>query len=143
MMLKEFQKFIMRGNVVDLAVGVIIGGAFTAIVNSLVSDMIMPPVGVLVGGIDFSDLYVQLTGGQHYPTMQAAKAAGVATLNYGLFLNAVVKFLIQAFAVFMIVRAINKLAEEVNLKKDEAPAPAPLSTQEQLLTEIRDLLKSK
>jgi len=138
-MLKEFQKFIMRGNVMDLAVGVIIGAAFTGIVNSLVTDVIMPPVGVLVGGIDFSDLYIQLSGTAHFPSLAAAKAAGAATLNYGLFLNAVIKFLIVAFAVFMMVRGLNKLTER--FKKEEAANP-PSST-DALLTEIRDTLKSK
>jgi large conductance mechanosensitive channel len=138
-MLKDFQKFIMRGNVVDLAVGVIIGAAFTGIVNSLVTDMIMPPVGVLVGGIDFSDLYIQLTGAEHYPTLQAAKAAGAATLNYGMFLNAVVKFLIVAFSVFVMINGLNKLM--ARWKKEEAAAP-PSST-DALLIEIRDALKNK
>jgi len=140
-MLKEFQKFIMRGNVVDLAVGVIIGAAFTGIVNSLVTDIIMPPIGVLIGGIDFSDLYIQLSGGPHFPSLAAAKAAGVATLNYGLFLNAIIKFIIVAFAVFMLVRGLNKLMARLQREQETAPPP-PMTTQETLLTEIRDLLKN-
>jgi len=140
-MLKEFQKFIMRGNVVDLAVGVIIGAAFSAIVDSLVKDVIMPPIGFIIGGIDFSDLYIQLTGGQHYASLAAAKAAGVATINYGLFLNAIIKFLIVAFAVFLFVRGMNKLVERLKLTEEKDP-PAP-TTSEKLLTEIRDSLKNK
>ena len=138
-MLKDFQKFIMRGNVVDLAVGVIIGAAFTGIVNSLVTDIIMPPIGVILGGIDFSDFFLPLSlNAQHVNTIQAAKAAGIATLNYGLFLNAVIKFLIVAFSVFLMIRGLNKLM--VRFKKEEAAAAEPSST-DKLLMEIRDALK--
>jgi len=107
-MLSEFKTFIMRGNVVDLAVGVIIGAAFGTIVTSLVNDVIMPPIGRLLGGVDFKDFFVSLTG-QSFPTLAAAKAAGAPTLNYGVFLNAVINFAIVAFAVFLLVQQVNRL----------------------------------
>ncbi len=137
-MLKEFKAFALRGNVLDLAVGVIIGAAFTTIVNSLVNDIIMPPLGVVIGGIDFSDFFITLSGGS-YPTLAAAKAAGAATLNYGLFINAVIRFMIVAFAVFLLIRQVNRVFGSA--KKDEPPAPPP--RQEVLLEEIRDLLKQR
>lgn len=133
-MLKEFRDFINRGNVVDLAVGIIIGAAFTTIVNSLVADIIMPPIGLATGGVDFSSLFIDLSG-NHYATLAEARKAGAATLNYGLFLNAVINFLIVAFAVFVIVKNMNRF-------KKSAPKPAPTPS-EILLTEIRDLLKKK
>jgi len=107
-MLKEFKTFIMRGNVVDLAVGVVIGASFGAIVTSLVNDVIMPPIGLLLGRVDFSHLFVNLSG-QAFPSLAAAKAAGAPTLNYGLFINAVINFLIVAFAVFVVVKQVNRL----------------------------------
>ncbi len=137
-MLKEFKAFALRGNVLDLAVGVIIGAAFTTIVNSLVNDIIMPPLGVVIGGIDFSDFFITLSGGS-YPTLAAAKAAGAATLNYGLFINAVIRFMIVAFAVFLLIRQVNRVFGSA--KKDEPPPPPP--RQEVLLEEIRDLLKQR
>src|SRR6059036_357769 len=106
-MLSEFKAFIMRGNVVDLAVGVIMGAAFGTIVNSLVNDVLMPPIGRLLGGVDFKDFFVSLSG-QSFPTLAAAKAAGAPTLNYGLFLNTVINFLIIAFAVFLVVHQVNR-----------------------------------
>ncbi|HYC14429.1 MAG TPA: large conductance mechanosensitive channel protein MscL [Stellaceae bacterium] len=133
-MLAEFKEFISRGNVIDLAVGVIIGAAFTGIVNSLVNDILMPPIGLLLGGIDFSNFFVTLKG-SGYPTVEAAKAAGGVTLNYGLFINAVIRFLIVAFAIFMVVKQVNRF------RKTQEAAPAPPSRQEELLSEIRDLLK--
>lgn len=133
-MLKEFRDFINRGNVVDLAVGIIIGAAFTTIVNSLVADIIMPPIGLATGGVDFSNLFVSLNG-EHYATLAEAKKAGAATINYGIFLNSVINFMIVAFAVFVIVKNMNRF-------KKAAPKPAP-TTSEVLLTEIRDLLKKK
>jgi large conductance mechanosensitive channel len=135
-MLNEFKKFAVRGNVIDLAVGIIIGTAFTAIVTSLVNDLLMPPLGLLIGGIDFSDFFVTLKGGGH-ETLAAAKAAGDVTMNYGLFLNSIIKFIIVAFAVFLLVRQINKLAGP----KDAGPPPPTKS--EVLLEEIRDLLKQR
>ena len=135
-MFKDFRAFALRGNVIDLAVGVIIGTAFTAIVTSLVTDLIMPPIGLLIGGIDFSDFFVVLKG-PHSDTLAAAKAAGAVTLNYGVFINVVLRFLIVAFAVFILVRWINRLFEE---KKAE---PAGPTKTEAVLEEIRDLLKSR
>jgi large conductance mechanosensitive channel len=135
-MWREFRDFAVRGNVVDLAVGFIIGAAFTTIVNSLVNDIIMPPIGLILGGIDFSDFFVTIKGGS-YPTVAAAKAAGAVTINYGLFINAIIKFVIVAFAVFILVKQINRL--KINL----APAATPVSKTEVLLEEIRDLLKEK
>src|SRR5271167_3499359 len=117
-MLKEFKQFAMRGNVLDMAVGIVIGAAFGAIVTSFVQDILMPPIGRLVGHVDFSNLFVSLTD-THYDTLAAAKAAGAATLNYGLFLNTVINFLIVAFAVFLLVRQVNRLAPK------PAPAAAP------------------
>jgi large conductance mechanosensitive channel len=108
-MIKEFKEFAMRGNVLDMAVGIIIGAAFGQIVNSFVADVLMPPMGRLLGHVDFSNLFVNLSGA-HYDTIAAAKAAGAATLNYGLFLNTVINFLIVAFAVFLLVRQVNRLA---------------------------------
>lgn len=119
-MLKEFKEFAIKGNVVDMAVGIIIGAAFGAIVKSLVDNVIMPPIGVLMGGVDFSELFVVLTQGTTpgpYETVLAAKEAGAATLNYGLFVNSVITFLIVAFAVFLLVRSINRLRQK------EEPAP--------------------
>jgi large conductance mechanosensitive channel len=107
-MLSEFKTFIMRGNVVDLAVGVIIGAAFGTIVTSFVNDVLMPPIGRLLGGADFKDFFVSLSG-QSFPTLAAAKAAGAPTLNYGMFLNAVINFAIVAFAVFLLVQQVNRL----------------------------------
>jgi large conductance mechanosensitive channel len=135
-MWREFRDFAVRGNVVDLAVGFIIGAAFTTIVNSLVNDVLMPPIGLLLGGIDFSDFFVTLKGGP-YPTVAAAKAAGAVTLNYGLFINAIIRFVIVAFAVFLLVKQINRL--KINL----AAAAAPATKTEELLGEIRDLLKEQ
>ena len=134
-MWREFREFAMRGNVVDLAVGIILGAAFTTIVNSLVNDLIMPPIGLMIGGIDFSSFFVTLKGGS-YPTLEAAKAAGAVTVNYGLFINAVIRFVIVAFAIFILVKQINRLKAE-----EPAPSPEP-PRQEVLLAEIRDLLKA-
>lgn len=114
-MLSEFKTFIMRGNVVDLAVGIVIGAAFTTVVNSFVTDLLMPPIGLLLGKVDFSSLFVSLNG-QPFPSVAAAKAAGAPTLNYGLFINNVINFLIVGFAVFLIVRQVNRL---------QGPEPAP------------------
>ncbi len=136
---QEFQSFILRGNVVDLAVGIIIGAAFTAIVGSLVKDIFTPLIGLLIGGIDFSNLFITLKG-QSTPTLEAAKAAGAVTLNIGLFLNAVIQFVIVAFAVFWMVRGLTMLYP----KKAEAPAAPPPPPREQvLLEEIRDLLAAR
>lgn len=136
---QEFQAFIMKGNVVDLAVGIIIGAAFTGVVGSLVKDLFTPLIGLLVGGIDFANIFITLKG-PHAPTLEAAKTVGAVTLNVGVFLNAVIQFLIVGFAVFWMVKAISKLAY---VKKEEPVAtPAPTAS-ELLLTEIRDLLAGK
>jgi large conductance mechanosensitive channel len=132
----EFQAFIMRGNVIDLAVGIIIGAAFTSIVSSLVKDILNPILGLLVGGIDFTNLFLTLKG-PHTATLADAQKAGAVTMNFGLFINAVINFLIVAFAIFWLVKVISKLH-----KKPDAAPPAPTTT-EVLLTEIRDLLKAQ
>lgn len=135
-MLKEFREFAMRGNVLDMAIGIIIGAAFGKIVNSFVADMLMPPLGMLMGQVDFTNWFVALSGGE-FATLQAARDAGAVTVNYGLFLNSVIDFVIIAFAVFLLVKQINRL------KRTAPPAPAPPTTQEILLTEIRDLLSRR
>lgn len=117
----EFRKFIARGNVLDMAVGIIIGAAFTTVVKSLVDDVIMPPIGRLTGGVDFSNLYVNLSGGE-FATLADARKAGAATINYGVFLNNVISFLIVAFAVFLLVRGYNRLTAVVAAKEEDAPA---------------------
>ena len=117
-MLKEFKAFAMRGNVLDMAVGIIIGAAFGRIISSLVSDVIMPPFGLALGKVDFSTLFLNISG-THYPTLAAAKAANAATMNYGIFLNTVIDFLIVAFVIFMLVRQVNRWN-----KPEPAPAPA-------------------
>lgn len=122
--IKEFGEFIKRGNVVDMAVGVIIGGAFKAIIDSLVKDVIMPVISLATGGIDFNNWFVALDGGT-YETLEAAKEAGAATLNYGTFLNVVLNFLIMALVVFVMVKSINTMREKAQKKEDPAPAPAP------------------
>jgi large conductance mechanosensitive channel len=116
-MLKEFKEFAMRGNVLDMAIGIIIGAAFGKIVSSFVADVLMPPIGLLLGKVDFSNLFVNLSG-QSFPSVEAAKAAGAATLNYGMFLNTVIDFLIVAFAIFLLIKQINRLMP----KKEAAPA---------------------
>ncbi len=143
-MLREFREFAMRGNVVDMAVGIVIGAAFTAIVKSLVDDVLMPPIGVLLGGIDFSDIYVQLTmRDQAYPSLAAAREAGAAVIAIGSFVNALINFLIVAFALFVVVRQINRLRRMMETPQ-EAPAEAPPPPADiRLLTEIRDLLKAR
>jgi large conductance mechanosensitive channel len=138
-MLQEFKKFAMRGNVVDLAIGVIIGAAFGKIVGSLVDDIIMPVIGRILGGLDFTNYFIGLTSASSQaPTYDAAKKAG-ATLGYGTFITVTVNFLIIAFVLFLIVRGLNRM-----MKKEEAAPPlAPPTKQEVLLTEIRDLLKAR
>ena len=131
-MLKEFRQFIMRGNVVDMAVGIIIGIAFGAIITSLVSDVIMPPIGLLLGNVDFSSLFVVLKQGSPvgpYASLADAKAAGAVTINYGVFIMTIISFIIIAFAVFMIIRYVNKLRREMEAPKVEA-APAEPVTKE-------------
>jgi large conductance mechanosensitive channel len=134
-MLREFKEFALRGNVVDLAIGVIIGAAFTSIVTSLVKDIITPPLGLITGGIDFSNIFLVLKGG-HYATLADAAKAGAVTINFGLFLNAVISFLIVALVLFLFVRWINKLVAV-------PAAPAAPAEDTLLLREIRDLLKER
>ena len=138
-MLKEFKAFAMRGNVVDMAVGIVIGAAFGRIVSSFVNDVLMPPIGLLMGNLDFSNLYLNLGGGS-FPTLAAAEEAGAPVLKYGVFINNVLDFIIVAFAIFMVIRAMNKLKKQ----EEAAPPPAPPapSAEEKLLTEIRDVLKA-
>jgi len=122
-MLREFREFAMRGNVIDMAVGIVIGAAFGTIVNSLVQDVIMPPVGILLGNVDFSNLFAVLREGKvagPYLSIAAAKAAGAVTVNYGVFINTIISFVIVAFAVFLIVRTINRLR-----RQEEGPPPVP------------------
>src|SRR5215472_1992160 len=138
-MYEEFKKFAMRGNVIDLAVGVIIGASFTGIVNSLVKDVIMPPIGLALGGVDFSNFFLVLKGDRGVDTLSAAAAAKDVTINYGLFVNAVINFLIVAFVLFILLRQMNRLV---------APSPStetapPPSEEILLLREIRDSLKGK
>jgi len=139
-MLKEFKEFAMKGNVLDMAIGVIIGGAFGKIVSSLVSDVLMPPLGLLMGKVDFSSLFIDLSRTSP-PSLAAAKAAGTPTLNYGVFLQSVFDFIIIAFVIFMLVKQVNRF------KKAAAPPPPPPppgpTTEEKLLMEIRDLLKNR
>lgn len=139
-MFEEFKKFAMRGNVLDLAVGVIIGASFTGIVTSLVNDVIMPPVGLALGGVDFSNFFIVLKGDRAVDTLAAAKAAKDVTLNYGLFVNAVINFLIVAFVLFLLIRQINKLTTPAPAP---AAAPPPPSEEVLLLREIRDGLKAR
>ena len=129
-MMSEFRDFAMRGNVVDMAVGIVIGGAFGKIVSSFVNDVLMPPIGMLIGGVDFSDLSMTL--------QQASEEAGAVTLNYGMFVQTVIDFVIIAFAIFMVIRAMNSLKKKEEEKPAEPPKP---SAEETLLTEIRDLLR--
>lgn len=141
-MIKEFREFAIKGNMVDMAVGIIIGGAFATIVKSLVADVIMPPIGLLLGGVDFGNLFVVLRGTGDFGTLAEAQAAGAVTINYGVFFNNVISFLIVAWAVFFLVRAINRLKREEE-KTEEAAAPPPTPEDILLLREIRDNLKQR
>jgi large conductance mechanosensitive channel len=138
-MFEEFKKFAMRGNVIDLAVGVIIGASFTGIVNSLVKDVIMPPIGLALGGVDFSNFFFVIKGDRAVDTMAAAAAAKDVTINYGLFINAVINFLIVAFVLFILLRQLNKLVAPTP-STEAAPPP---SEEILLLREIRDSLKAR
>ena len=135
-MLKEFREFAMKGNVLDMAIGIIIGAAFGKIVSSFVADVMMPPLSMLTGKVDFTNWFVSLTGGD-YTTLTQAQQAGAVTLNYGAFLNAVINFLIVAFAIFVLIKQVNRF------KKEAPPAPAEPPAQEKLLAEIRDLLAKR
>lgn len=145
-MLKDFKEFAIKGNVLDMAVGIVIGAAFGTIVQSLVRDVITPPVGLLVGGVDFTDLFVTLSQGTPegpYATLVAAQEAGAVTVNYGVFFNSVLSFLIVAFAVFLLVRAYNRLERKREVEEEAPTAPPEPSAEEKLLAEIRDLLKAR
>ncbi|WP_223291957.1 large-conductance mechanosensitive channel protein MscL [Defluviicoccus vanus] len=137
-LLREFREFAVRGNVVDMAVGIIIGAAFGRIVGSLVDDVVMPPIGWLLGKVDFSDLYINLSG-EAYASLAAAKEAGAPVIGYGVFINTIIHFVIVAFAVFILIKWINRLREMAG--EQIAAEPPPPSREEVLLTEIRDLLK--
>jgi len=137
---QEFKTFAMRGNAIDLAVGIVVGAAFTSIVNSLVKDVINPPLGLVLGGIDFSNFFTVLKGDAVYPTLKAAQDAGAVTVNYGLFLNAVINFIIVAFALFIVVSQLNRLTAPRAVEK---PGDPPPPEDIQLLREIRDLLKAQ
>lgn len=130
---KDFKSFIMRGNVLDLAVAVVIGAAFGRIVTSFVNDVLMPPIGMMLGGVDFSDLVITI--------QEATAEAAAVTINYGVFIQTLIDFLIIAFAIFMVIKAFEKVRKKEEVKAEAAP-PAP-SNEEQLLSEIRDLLKAK
>lgn len=139
-MLKEFKEFAVKGNMIDMAVGIIIGVAFGAIITSLVNDVIMPPIGVLLGNVDFSDVFIQLGGDTPMPSVAAAAEAGIPTLNIGIFVNTVINFLIIAFSVFIVVKQMNRLKRRAEEAPKEPETPTP-SQDIVLLTEIRDLLK--
>ena len=137
-MIKEFKDFIARGNVMDMAVGIIMGAAFTAIVNSMVGDLIMPIIGMITSGVDFADKFVALDG-QAYANLKAAKDAGATVITYGVFVNAVINFLIISFVVFMLVKGVNKLKKQAEAEAAATAPPADVV----LLSEIRDLLAKK
>jgi large conductance mechanosensitive channel len=141
-MIKEFKEFAMKGNVVDLAVGVIIGGAFGKVVTSMVNDVLMPPIGKMMGGVNFSDLFINLDAAKGpFASLKAAKDAGAAVISYGAFVNTIIDFLIVAACIFMVIKAMNAM------KKKPAPAapaaPPEPTKEEKLLMEIRDVLKAK
>ena len=145
-MLKEFKEFAVKGNMLDMAVGIIIGAAFGTIIKSLVDDVIMPPIGMMLGGVDFTDLFLTISAGADggtYSTLAAAKEAGAVTINYGVFINSLISFLIVAFSVFMVVRSFNKLKRKEEEAPAEPEAPPEPSAEEKLLSEIRDLLKAQ
>jgi len=133
-MLKEFKEFAMKGNMLDLAIGVVIGAAFGKIITSLVDDIINPLLGLLIGRADFSNRFINLSGGS-YATLAEAKQAGAAVVSYGVFINTIINFLIVAFVLFLVVRAVNRM------RREEEAAPAPPPAEEKLLAEIRDILK--
>lgn len=142
-MFKEFREFAIKGNVVDMAVGIIIGAAFGTIVQSLVNDVIMPPIGLVLGNVDFSNLFIVLKQGTPpgpYAALVDAQTAGAVSINYGAFINTVVSFLIVALAVFILVKNINRLKRQ---QEEAPPAPPEPSSEEKLLTEIRDILKNR
>lgn len=146
-MLKEFREFAVKGNMLDMAVGIVIGAAFATIVSSLVNDILMPPIGLALGGVDFAEFFVVLQAGDPagpYATLAAAHEAGAVTLNWGIFVNSLISFLIVAFALFMVVRGFNELKRQEEAAAAPAPeAPPEPSNEEKLLAEIRDLLRAR
>lgn len=144
-MLKEFKEFAAKGNMLDMAVGIVIGAAFATIISSLVNDVLMPPIGLALGGVDFSEFYVLLREGSPaapYATLAAAKDAGAVTLNWGVFVNSLISFVIVAFALFLVVKGFNEMRRAEEAVPEPAATPEP-SAEEKLLGEIRDLLKSR
>jgi large conductance mechanosensitive channel len=141
-MIQEFKEFAMRGNVVDMAVGIIIGGAFGRIVSSLVNDVIMPPIGLLLGNVDFSNLFVNLSA-VSYETLAEAEQAGAPILKYGTFIQTVLDFLIVAFAIFMVIKGMNRMKRQQEAVPEAPPAPPEPTAEEKLLTEIRDVLRQR
>jgi large conductance mechanosensitive channel len=142
-MLKEFKEFAAKGNMLDMAVGIVIGAAFATIITSLVNDIIMPPIGMALGGMDFAEFFAILQAGDPagpYATLAAAKEAGAVTLNWGIFVNALISFIIVAFALFMVIKGFNKMKAEEAAAPEAPPEP---SAEETLLAEIRDLLKAR
>ena len=146
-MLKEFKEFAVKGNMLDMAVGIVIGAAFGTIVKSFVDQVLMPPIGLLTGGVDFADMFVLLESGDPagpYASLAAAQEAGAVVVAYGAFFNAVISFLIIAFCVFLVVKGYNRMMREVQEEEEKAPdAPPEPSVEEKLLGEIRDLLKAR
>ena len=141
-MIKEFKEFAMNGNVMDMAIGIILGAAFGKVVNSLVDDVLVPPIGRVVGGVDFGGLFLNL-GATHYDTLAAAKAAGAPTLDYGMFLQSIFDFILVAFAVFLVIKGINQARRKEGEKPAPPAPPPPPSAEEKLLSEIRDLLRAR
>ena len=142
-MLKEFKEFAAKGNMLDMAVGIVIGAAFATIITSLVNDIVMPPIGMALGGVDFAEFYKVLQQGDPagpYATLAAAKEAGAVTMNWGIFVNALISFVIVGFALFMVIKGFNKMKAEEEAAPEAPPEP---SAEETLLTEIRDLMKAK
>mgnify|MGYP001813198086 FL=1 len=142
-MLKEFKEFAAKGNMLDMAVGIVIGAAFATIITSLVNDIVMPPIGMALGGVDFAEFYAILQQGDPagpYATLAAAKEAGAVTMNWGIFINALISFLIVAFALFIVIKGFNKMKAEEEAAPEAPPEP---SAEETLLAEIRDLLKAQ
>jgi len=145
-MLKEFKEFAAKGNMLDMAVGIVIGAAFATIITSLVNDIVMPPIGMALGGVDFAEFYKVLQQGDPagpYATLAAAKEAGAVTMNWGIFINSLISFLIVAFALFMVVRSFNKMKAQQEAEEAAPEAPSEPSAEETLLAEIRDLLQAK
>ena len=144
-MLKEFKEFAAKGNMLDMAVGIVIGAAFATIISSLVNDIIMPPIGLALGGVDFSEFFAVLKAGDPagpYATLAAAQEAGAVTLNWGIFINSLITFLIVAFALFMVIKGFNKMKREEEVAPEPESPPEP-SAEEKLLAEIRDILRAR